>query len=112
LRGKDLACVCPLTVPCHADLLLQALAATMEVCMSAESPPDAPAVLARLRADRAAVQAQYRALCADIGHAAVHDPGALPDLLAMLKARFDARTALDFVIASYDPQQGLFDAYH
>ena len=51
---------------------------------------------------------QCLALCRACAEAHVHAPGALPDLLASLHARYDEGAALDLLIASYDPQASLF----
>jgi hypothetical protein len=67
--------------------------------------------LDRLRKERAAVHARFLTLCQAVAHAAVSEPGAVPDLLESWQARYTERAALDLVIASYDPQGRLFDDF-
>lgn len=68
--------------------------------------------IAILRRERAAVHQAFLAVCCALGQAAVHAPGTLPDLLASYKARYDERAGLDLLLATYDPQVGLFDDLH
>jgi hypothetical protein len=66
-------------------------------------------VLDRLREQRATVHASFLILCEALAHAAVYEPGAVPDLMESWQARYTERAALDLAIASYDPQGSLFD---
>jgi hypothetical protein len=74
--------------------------------MSLFTSPDTLAHLRRLRQD---AHRAYLDLCVAVGRAAVHEPGAVPELLSALQARYDERVGLDLLLASYDPQQGLYD---
>ena len=64
-----------------------------------------------LRVEHRKLQQAHRTLCEAYAHAAVYALPTAQDLRETLMAHYDKLTALELVIASFDPQEGLFSDY-
>ena len=64
-----------------------------------------------LQAEHRQLKQVFRSFCKDYAHAVVYALPTAPDLMETLIARHEELAALELMIASFDPQAGLFADY-